>query len=102
MRINISLDEKLLKQLDDLCGKLHYTRSEYLRSLIRKEGFTERVYPGIHEAEEEVKPSPVAQEGTPKKLNVGSLIKEQSKKPMFCKKHSGSRIGDIYTCGCKV
>lgn len=46
MRINLTLDENLLKDFDDYCVRYHYDRSEFIRKLIRDEiykGKEERV-----------------------------------------------------------
>lgn len=44
LRVNISIPEELLKPLDEQCKELGYTRSEYLRELIRK-GINEQILP---------------------------------------------------------
>lgn len=46
MRVNISIDDVLLKDFDEYCGKLRYTRSELLSKLMR-----DVVYP-LHNAQE--------------------------------------------------
>lgn len=93
-RFIISLEEPMYDKMMSHCEKLHYTKSEYVRSLIRKELFKEAIYPGIAKAEKEV-----MREIRP---SVEKTIEAMRGKPMFCKKHKGSRIGDHYSCGCKV
>src|SRR3990167_6983667 len=39
MRINISIDENLLKRIDAKCQAKNYGRSEYLRKLVRNDLF---------------------------------------------------------------
>lgn len=87
----------MFDKMESHCKELHYTKSEYVRSLIRKELFKEAIFPGIAKAEKEV-----LREIEPSKVERKIKEMEMSKAPRFCKKHNGSRIGDHFTCGCPV
>ena len=38
----------------------------------------------------------------PKLTALAKTIKIMKDAPMFCPKHKGQRLGDYYSCGCKV
>ena len=38
----------------------------------------------------------------PKLTALAKTIKIMKDAPMFCSKHKGQRLGDYYSCGCKV
>lgn len=125
MRINISINDKLLQEFDSHCDSLHIDRSTKISELIRQELFQETIYPGIAKDKREIGLShatdpgegvtsavthlPVAQEGKGKKRDVSSkvdhvaaILKKQKGVPKFCPKHNGQIVGDRYSCGCSL
>ena len=94
MRINISINDKLLEQFDKHCEKLFVDRSGMISQLIRNELFEEQVYPGISKDKREIglsqgeesvkhpsvesKPSQNAQEGASGAIAVHTVVQKGS------------------------
>ncbi len=111
MRINVSIDDKLLKNFDDYCEKYRFNRSEFVSKLMREVVFgtpkpKREVKTEVREVQkEEIKKDELElqkQEKLSKARDLLNSLPRQSKAPLFCPKHSGSRIGENYTCGCKI
>ncbi len=125
-KILLSIPDDLLQVLDEHIGKFKYERSEFIRKLIRDEIYPEYIPPKIvsppvpevitvpcgqisekitHKVmvEEVKKDEEAAKQAfiheTREKIEKISKVKEA---PMFCPKHRAMRLGDTYTCGCKV
>ena len=124
MRINISINDKLLEQFDKHCDSLFIDRSGMISQLIRNELFEEQVYPGIGKDKREIGLSHATDPGEgvtaaviyspndelrqAKKKIVGGInkiakvISKQKGVPKFCPKHNGQIVGDRYSCGCSL
>ena len=112
-KILLSFSEDFIDAIDSYCKKYNYERSEFIRQATR-----EIIYPKdiskprgevkteIREVQkEEIKKDELElqkQEKLSKARDLLNSLPRQSKAPLFCPKHSGSRIGGNYTCGCIV
>ena len=123
MRINISIDDKLLQAFDSFCEKYRFNRSELLSKLMREQVYTHFTQPKTKEngklENREVSTDDVStvvmqrevsqdekellkQEKIKKAREAIKNMEKNSKAPTFCPKHGTMRVGDHYTCGCLI
>ena len=77
MRVNISVEDNLLKSFDEFCVKYRFERSEFISALMRATDYDDFTLKGARivvrkvQGQEEVKPQevPQSENGTPKKLD---------------------------------
>lgn len=104
-RVNITLPDKLLKDLDNYCQENGFQRSELIRELLRGELYPTGVDTTTDSGTITSYPKTKKEVEKQVEVKVSNPPPLQGKKGgtgMFCKTHKAMRVGQQFTCGCIV